>query len=191
MARIKKEPTKAPLKKRRTSSKKVTSTIVAEEPIAAMPEESPSSPLCETPRTQPRVSRRVGIIAFIVVLLTISIIGYVAFSKTDAERAEKEVQTLIADVSELILLPQNEVPLIYTIDDPDFLRIQQPFFADATKGDILLVYPAAVKAIIYSPERNIIVNVGVVSTETGTQQGSDTGLIVEEELGSNSPIDAE
>ncbi|MCU0660002.1 MAG: hypothetical protein MUD00_00045 [Candidatus Pacebacteria bacterium] len=37
------------------------------------------------------------------------------------------------------------------------------FFKGAQKGDKLVVFPTTGKAIIYSPERDIIVNVGPVT----------------------------
>jgi hypothetical protein len=54
-------------------------------------------------------------------------------------------------------------PSVFTIEDPKILSSQQAFFAQAEKGDSLIVYAQEGKAIIYSKKRNIIVNVGPVS----------------------------
>lgn len=174
MPRAKKEPTTSPRKKRSVPPKDTASEIVVEkqEPILAVEERSvfveKKLPI------QNSVRQRILLISALIVLLTIGAVGYFLFSQTPEERAEKEMDALLAEVASLMILPQSEVPLIYTIDDPELLRLQQPFFTDAIAGDKLLVYQGAVKAIIYSPERNLIVNVGTIATDRAIQQESTT-----------------
>lgn len=174
MPRAKKEPTTAPRKKRSVRSKDTVSEIVVEEQKPILVAEEQSVSVEENPPIQNSVRRRVLLISSLVVLLTIGSVGYFLFSQTPEERAEKEMDALLAEVASLMILPQSEMPLIYTIDDPELLRLQQPFFTDAIAGDKLLVYPIAVKAIIYSPERNLIVNVGAIATDTDIQQETNT-----------------
>ena len=75
---------------------------------------------------------------------------------------EKEVSELISAVGKLLVLPEGEEPIVATISDITVLADKQPFFEKASNGDKILVYTQASKAIIYSPERNIIINVGEV-----------------------------
>lgn len=75
---------------------------------------------------------------------------------------EKEVSELISAVGKLLVLPEGEEPIVATISDITVLADKQPFFEKASNGDKILVYTQAGKAIIYSPERNIIINVGEV-----------------------------
>ena len=88
--------------------------------------------------------------------------------------AQNQVKDLIAKVGKLVLLPTGEEPVIATINDAAGLTKQQPFYKGSQNGDVVLVYQKAAKAIVYSPERNIIVNVGPVvlqdqpSTTTST-----------------------
>ncbi len=94
-------------------------------------------------------------------------------TSTEVSEAMKAKQIVDA-VSQLIIVPQGEDPLIATINDADNLIKDQPFYTGAINGDIVLIYQNAAKAIIYSPSRNIIVNVGPVLPE---QQASSTAKV--------------
>ncbi len=76
------------------------------------------------------------------------------------------IQKTIDDLSKLMILPKDESPVVATINDASKLIAQQPFYADAINGDIIIVYQKSLKAIIYSPSRNIIVNVGFISQDS-------------------------
>jgi hypothetical protein len=82
-----------------------------------------------------------------------------------SEQALQERQELIAKVSRLMVLPASENPLILNIENAAALAKTQPFFQNASDGDIVLIYTQAGKSIIYSPERNIIVNVGTLTVQ--------------------------
>jgi hypothetical protein len=73
----------------------------------------------------------------------------------------KETASLLAAAGKLILLP-DEVPTIATILDAKKLVAEQVFYQGAQNGDKLLVFAKAQKAVIYSPSRNVLVNVGPV-----------------------------
>jgi hypothetical protein len=64
----------------------------------------------------------------------------------------------VAAVGKLIVLPTDEQPTLATVVDPSKLK-NQPFFAQAQKGDQVLIYTNARKAILYSPTANKIVEV--------------------------------
>jgi hypothetical protein len=75
--------------------------------------------------------------------------------------SRKEAQELVATVSKLIVLPDEE-PVIATVADPSQL-IEQPFFANAKKGDKVLIFNVAKKAVLYSPSENRIIEVAPLS----------------------------
>jgi hypothetical protein len=77
----------------------------------------------------------------------------------------KKIQEITEKVSKLMLLPEGETPVLATINDAETLSKEQSFYVGSQNGDIVLVYKKALKAIIYSPTKNIIVNVGPVSVE--------------------------
>ncbi len=85
-----------------------------------------------------------------------------------AEEA-KILQEVIEKVSKLIVLPNGEEPVMATITDAAALVKEQPFYAGSQNGDVVLMYQKALKAIIYSPERNIIVNVGPITPQENAQ----------------------
>lgn len=74
---------------------------------------------------------------------------------------EKEVKEVTSAVSKIMLLP-DETPQIATVVDPKVLIEQQSFYEGVEKGDKVLFYAEAKRAIIYSPSRNLIVNAGPV-----------------------------
>lgn len=72
--------------------------------------------------------------------------------------AQQETKDLVAAVSKLMVLPEGEDPTIATVADPDKLK-DQAFFAKAQKGDKVLIYANAKKAILYNPGSNRIVEI--------------------------------
>jgi len=85
-----------------------------------------------------------------------------------AEEA-KVLQEIVEKVSKLIVLPNGEEPVMATITDAAALVKEQPFYAGSQNGDVVLMYQKALKALIYSPERNIIVNVGPITPQDDAQ----------------------
>ena len=75
---------------------------------------------------------------------------------------QRETQELVAKVSKLIVLPEEETPTIATVNDPEKLK-DQLFFSKAQKGDKVLIYTNARKAILYSPTTNKIVEVAPIN----------------------------
>jgi len=75
--------------------------------------------------------------------------------------AQKETKVLLASLGKLIELPNNETPTIATVIDKDKLK-DQPFFAKAENGDKLLAYTKSMKAILYRPSTNKIINVAPI-----------------------------
>ena len=83
---------------------------------------------------------------------------------------QDETKRMVARVSELITLPEDEQPTIATVSNPDQLK-DQPFFAKAKKGDKVLIYASAGKSILYDPVANKVLevasmNVGASPTST-------------------------
>lgn len=95
----------------------------------------------------------------------------------------KVLQETTEKVGKLIVLPKDETPVMATIMDAETLIKSEPFYTGARNGDVVLMYQKALKAIIYSPERNIIVNVGPVYVPPADQKNQ--GAMVETK---NEPI---
>lgn len=83
--------------------------------------------------------------------------------KTNPNAAvQKEVTALVATVGKLMELPLGETPTVATISDKSKL-VDQVFFKTAANGDKLLVYNAAMTAILYRPGTNKIINVAPIT----------------------------
>ncbi len=86
-----------------------------------------------------------------------------------AAMEQKEIDKIVAKVSKLMILPEEEIPQVLTINDAESAIKQQPAFAGSINGDKVLIYQKSAKAVIYSPTRNIIVNVLPVTLENNNQ----------------------
>lgn len=71
---------------------------------------------------------------------------------------QAESQTLVKQVSRLMVLPANEKPTIATVSDSRKLP-RHIFFQHARNGDKVLIYTKARTAILYDPKQNLIVAV--------------------------------
>lgn len=98
-----------------------------------------------------------------IALVIVSLIGLFLFMRSkrlggnSAEANEKKVKEVVEKVEKIIDLPQGELPSLAIVDDVDMLR-DQPFFADAKKGDMVLLYGKAQKVYIYNPDDNMVIN---------------------------------
>jgi hypothetical protein len=79
-----------------------------------------------------------------------------------SQMEQAQVKDLVAKIGKLIILPTGEEPVVATINDAAALIKDQVFYKGAKNGDVVLVYQKASKAIVYSPARNVIVNVGPI-----------------------------
>jgi flagellar basal body-associated protein FliL len=78
--------------------------------------------------------------------------------------AKQEVNDLVEKIGKFVILPTGEVPTLATVSDPEALK-DQPFFTNAVKGDQVLIYSQAKKAILYSVEQNKIIDMTSLSID--------------------------
>jgi DNA-directed RNA polymerase subunit E'/Rpb7 len=81
-------------------------------------------------------------------------------------------QSLLQDIGKRIDLPIGEDPTIILIEDAEKASKEQAFYSQVIKGDVVVIYPNARKAIIWSPSRMKIVNAGVVDIQSDQAQNS-------------------
>lgn len=85
--------------------------------------------------------------------------------KKDPQKiTQQETQSLVEKISRLMVVPEGEDPIIATVMDPELLK-DQPFFAKAKKGDRVLIYSKARRAILYDPAADKILEVAPINTE--------------------------
>ena len=103
------------------------------------------------------------VILCVLVLLFVSSTVYLfmqnqALTSDPQQTTQDEVTRIVEEVSKLIVLPTDEIPTLATVSDPLALK-DQPFFKDAKKGDKVLIYQTAQKAILYDPVAKKVLNV--------------------------------
>lgn len=98
----------------------------------------------------------------------------ILMSQSQEEKAKQETQKVINKVSRLMDLPKEEEPVVATVQDKDLLIKEQKFFEGAQNGDVLIIYPQAAKAILYSPKKDRLVNVGPLFTNNESQNTQDS-----------------
>ena len=91
----------------------------------------------------------------------------------------EDTQSLLARVGELMVLPTDEQPTVATVADTSQLA-DQPFFARAKKGDKVLIYTKAQKAILYDPVAHKIVEVAPINSGDAAGVTSETPPSAEE-----------
>ncbi|OGG60524.1 hypothetical protein A3C89_04015 [Candidatus Kaiserbacteria bacterium RIFCSPHIGHO2_02_FULL_50_50] len=77
----------------------------------------------------------------------------------------KEAKDLLDELGDIYAVPANDEPVLYTIDDAAALIAQQAFFTGSQNGDTLFIFPKSMKAVIFSQERNKVINAGPLSYE--------------------------
>jgi len=132
-----------------------------------------------TGKKQKRNGFKKVIIFFVVVGLLVFLTSLILKEKDvkqpvqEDTMSEKEVSVLTEELSKFMVVPDEE-PLIFTISDVDFLVQEQRFFENASNGDILFVFPEAEKAVVYSQEKQRIINAGPVNFD-GASMGQIPG----------------
>ncbi len=79
-------------------------------------------------------------------------------TKNESALKDTQLKEVIEKVGKLVVLPQGEQPTLATVSDPSQLQ-NQPFFKSAKKGDQVLVYINARRAILYDPIANKIIDI--------------------------------
>lgn len=89
----------------------------------------------------------------------------------DGKLTDAQTKVVKAKVAELIIPPQEE-PVMAVVTAADSLIKEQAFYQGVQNGDILLIYPQAGKAILYSTSRDRLLNVGPVQVGQDTKKAA-------------------
>jgi hypothetical protein len=142
-------------------AKKLVHSINTQE--ATMATESAPTPKPAAPLPPKRRHRR-GFFFWLLLLALIATAAWaISLYKENKALRDPEAQArqIVAEMRDLIILPEDEVPVIGPVDKS--LEIYQaPFFQNAQDGDLLVVYRTTQQAFVYSPSRHILVNAGVL-----------------------------
>ncbi len=110
--------------------------------------------------------KKTNLIALTCVLLLILIFIYyinnqIKIKSASGGNLNDETKQLVDKVSKLILLPNDEIPTVATVSDPEKLK-NQAFFSKAKNGDRVLIYTASKRAYLYDPVANKILEVAPI-----------------------------
>lgn len=95
-------------------------------------------------------------------ILFVAVFMYFNMKKAPAAIAPTDTAAIMLQVGRLVDLPSDETPQVAPINDvAPFLN--QPFFARARVGDVLIIYMQKHVAILYSSAENKIVNMSKIS----------------------------
>ncbi len=129
-------------------------------------------------------TKKIIFIISIIAILALGLAGYFFYQlyvlkQNPQATTQKETADLVAKVSKLIVLPTGETPTIATVSDPEALK-DQVFFAQAQKGDKVLIYAEAKKAILYSVTLNKILEVAPLNIGDKTAKTTPAPVVTPE-----------
>lgn len=114
------------------------------------------------------------------IALVVIIIGLITFillpnksKKNSVEQSKAEAEMVKKQLSRHIILPQNEQIDIRKITN----KMEDPFFKDASIGDYLIILYKNRIAYIYSVDKDIIINAGVVFIDPKTATTTNTNTV--------------
>lgn len=113
----------------------------------------------------------INILKFIPWILIVILVGFSIFLWHQYDLAKRTLNSssinynsqIETQLSKLIVLPSDK-PTILTIKNATSLKVL-PFFSGSKTGDVVLIYPKEVEAIIYRSSENKIINVSTNPTE--------------------------
>ncbi len=112
-------------------------------------------------KLQRSTSNWFGILLILSIIL-LAVTGYLGYEvyqfQKPALSAEASVRKLVGDVSEALILPQDELPTVAKVADATQLS-NEPFFANAETGDDILIYEKNKKAVLWRPSIKKVVEV--------------------------------
>lgn len=143
------------------------------------------------PIKKKRSRKKIIFLLNLVLIIAVVALGYGYYVKkkeldtikdptAQAEVARKAAIEVANQARKIVLIPESdEVPEVLTINNPELAVKEQPNLAGVIAGDKILLYIKSGKAIVYSPSRNIIVNILPVTLQqkqdqAGSRQNANT-----------------
>jgi hypothetical protein len=108
----------------------------------------------------------VGIVALIILfgLYKGGEAAYKALFMQTVSSEKIDEKAVLEELNRIAVLP-DEPPQIATVSDPEAVRKQSEFFANAQEGDLIIAFLKARQIIIYRPSDGKIVNMSVLGGE--------------------------
>lgn len=114
-----------------------------------------------------RTKKIVDILIIIILFIAISfsIYFFIQLRQIKSQSInKKDTDSLVSKVSRIYLTP-DEVPTIATVSDPQILK-SQSFFTLSEKGDKVLIFTRAGKAVLYRPSIDKIIEITPIKSNS-------------------------
>ena len=95
-------------------------------------------------------------------------VQYKKLKEDPAIQARKQTESVLKDLAQDMILPNEPNPMIATVTDKTKLK-DDAFFKMAENGDIIVVFPTDLRAVLYRPSTKQIVNIAPVSPDNSAQ----------------------
>lgn len=128
--------------------------------------------------------RKFGAVSIIITLIVLAVaifLGISIFSNStnpDEPPTEKEIARVLEAASAHIDIPEGE-PIVGRIRNAEALIAEQAFYQGAKDGDYLIIFPSSAKAVVYSLDDDILVNVGPIIFQ---REGEPTELFLDDPI---------
>ena len=128
-----------------------------------------------------RIKRKIfNLIMFSILILSLGLCGFLYYKlqkidTTGETNSKQEIKSLVDKVSRLYLIPSNEEPTIATVSDPQILK-DQSFFTLAEKGDKVLIFTRASKAVLYRPSIDKIIEIAPIKNNPLSSNSSQNNV---------------
>ncbi len=114
-----------------------------------------------------------NIIIFVIIFTSLAFGGYFYYQYKKLQNnpntvAQKEAKDLLSKVAEIYLIPTGEEPTVATVSDPTALK-NQAFFSSSQKGDKVLIFTKAGKAVLYRPSINKIIEIAPINNNSNAK----------------------
>lgn len=114
-----------------------------------------------------------NVVMLVIILTSLSFGGYFYYQFRKLKNNpnieyQKEAQDLLSRVAKIYLIPTGEEPTIATVSDPNALK-DQAFFTQSQKGDKVLIFSKAGRAVLYRPSINKIIETAPINSNTNDQ----------------------
>lgn len=125
--------------------------------------------LNKLPKKSMKKQRFINRVLLIVAMVAIGFGGYFYYQlhnlqKNKGAEAAKEAKDLLGKVAKLYLIPLEEDPTVATVSDPEALK-DQSFFTSSQKGDKVLIFSKAGKAVLYRPTIDKIIEIAPINNK--------------------------
>jgi hypothetical protein len=91
------------------------------------------------------------------ILCAILISPYVAVNIYQELHSRFFVDNLVGQIAKIAAVPRGEVPVVYSVDDPQTLAKDNPFFSGVKKNDKIIYYEKAGQVVVYDISQKKII----------------------------------